>query len=111
MSINQLHLLNLLLRGLDSLANNSANSNANNLSNRPIASDELPGQLPPPPPQQHNNFTSLKHQFEHTFESLRQLYKCSSTAAASSSSSATPKTGPLLPVHSQDSRYLMLVVG
>lgn len=105
MSINQLHLLNLLLRGLDSLANNCANNNsANNLSSRPtgvgsgFATDELPGQQ-----QQQQSFTLLKHQFEHTFESLRQLYKCSGSNA--------PKTGPLLPVHSQDSRYLMLVVG
>lgn len=99
MSINQLHLLNLLLRGLDSLANNSLNMNTNNPSNKPIG-DYLDD--PPQQQQQQQTFSALKHQFEQTFESLRQLYKCSPTAS---------RTGALLPVHSQDSRYLMLVVG
>lgn len=63
MSINQLHLLNLLLRGVDSLAQmgslNTLGSETGSDANLAPASTQ---------------FAGLRSQFEYTFETLRQLF-------------------------------------
>lgn len=59
-------------------------------------------------------FPILRRQFEHTFESLRQLYKLTKQGASIATAATTTTTAALPTTNSfscPDSRFLMLIVG